>query len=293
MARPIRLVVAVDVELARDGQEGAHRTSAGPTSGHRPGVSRNARSPSGYGVEMANVCHVLLRDPDLGGALDERRLARAEQECLAAEVVVEEGTWVPEHAEGEAARNGVGLLILDGLVVRRVGAEGRYGAELLGPGDLLRPWEHDGEDSTLPFETSFRVRDRLHLAVLDPKATARMGPYPEVIGALVGRAMERARHLAVNMAIAHYPRIDRRLLLLLWHLADRWGRVTPEGIRIPLRLTHSLLSDLVASRRPSVTTGLAALEHERRLTRDENIITLHGEPPSDFHTVATVAEREH
>jgi predicted GNAT family acetyltransferase len=34
------------------------------------------------------------------------------------------------------------------------------------------------------------------------------------------------------MAIAHYPRIDRRLLMLMWHLADRWGRVTPNGIRI-------------------------------------------------------------
>lgn len=68
--------------------------------------------------------------------------------------------------------------------------------------------------------------------------------------------MQRARHFAINMAIAHYPRTDRRLLLLLWHLAHRWGRVMPDGIHLPLRLTHDLLSDLVASRRPSVTTGL-------------------------------------
>ena len=58
------------------------------------------------------------------------------------------------------------------------------------------------------------------------------------------------------MAIAHYPRVDLRLLMLMWHLADRWGRVTPQGIRIPLRLTHELLADLVASRRPSVTSAL-------------------------------------
>jgi CRP/FNR family transcriptional regulator, cyclic AMP receptor protein len=130
-------------------------------------------------------------------------------------VIVDEGVWNPEEAEGETARGGIGLLILDGLLVRRVGAEGRYGAELLGPGDLLRPWEHDGEDATLPFATSFHVNERLKLAVLDLKAAARMAPYPEVVGALVGRAMQRARHFAVTMAIAHYPRIDRRLLLLL------------------------------------------------------------------------------
>ena len=231
---------------------------------------------------MANLCRLLLLDPDLASGLAGRRLERARQECIAIEVIVDEGVWNPEEAEGEAARGGIGLLILDGLLVRRVGAEGRYGAELLGPGDLLRPWEHDGEDATLPFATSFHVNERLKLAVLDLKAAARMAPYPEVIGALVGRAMQRARHFAVTMAIAHYPRIDRRLLLLLWHLADRWGRVTSEGIRIPLRLTHTLLADLVASRRPSVTTGLAQLEHEGYLTRHDNIIVLRGEPPTDF-----------
>ena len=231
---------------------------------------------------MANLCRVLVLDPDLASGLAGRRLERARQECIAIEVIVDEGVWNPEEAEGEAARGGIGLLILDGLLVRRVGAEGRYGAELLGPGDLLRPWEHDGEDATLPFATSFHVNERLKLAVLDLKAAARMAPYPEVIGALVGRAMQRARHFAVTMAIAHYPRIDRRLLLLLWHLADRWGRVTSEGIRIPLRLTHTLLADLVASRRPSVTTGLAQLEHEGYLTRHDNIIVLRGEPPTDF-----------
>jgi hypothetical protein len=245
-----------------------------------------------YPEQVATLCHVLLSDPDLGSALDDRRLQRAEQECLAMEVVVDEGVWSPEGAEGEAARDGAGLLVLSGLLVRRVGAEGRYGAELLGPGDLLRPWEHDGEDVTLPFDTGFRVIERLHLAVLDPKATARMAPYPEVMAALVGRAMQRARHLAIYMAIVHYPRIDRRLLLLLWHLADRWGRVTPDGIRIPLRLTHTLLADLVASRRPSVTTALAQLEHEGHLVRDDNTIILLGEPPADFHTVAATLQRE-
>jgi hypothetical protein len=227
------------------------------------------------------ICHVLLADPDLGAGLDDRRLHRAEQECLAAQVIVGKGLWSPERDEGGAVRGGIGLLILDGLLVRRVGGEGRYGAELLGPGDLLRPWEGDGED-TLPVETSFRVIERLAVALLDLHAAARMAPYPEVTGALVGRAMQRARHFAINMAIAHYPRIDRRLLLLLWHLADRWGRVAPDGIHVPLPLTHDLLSDLVASRRPSVTTGLARLEREGHLTRPDHTFVLHGEPPTDL-----------
>ena len=239
---------------------------------------------------MAQLCRVLLEDPDLASGLEGRRLEHAQQECLATRVVVERGIWRPEQAEGEAARGGIGLLIFDGLLVRRVGGERRYGAELLGPGDLLRPWEHDGEDNTLPFETSFRVIERMDLAILDPKAAARIAQYPEVVGALVGRAMQRARHFAVSMAIAHYPRIDRRLLLFLWHLADRWGRVTPEGVRIPMRLTHTLLADLVAAQRPSVTTALAQLEHEGHIVRHDKIIVLSGEPPGDFHEAGVAAQ---
>jgi CRP/FNR family cyclic AMP-dependent transcriptional regulator len=251
-----------------------------------PSAARVAAVPTGYAFGVAPVCRVLERDPELAVGLGEQRAQRARQECLAAEVIVDAGHWSPEDGEGEAARGGIGLLILDGLLVRRVGAGARYGAELLGPGDLLRPWEHDGEDATLPFETSFRVIARLHLAVLDLRATARMAAYPEIVGALVGRAMQRSRHLAVNMAIAHYPRIDRRLLLLLWHLADRWGRVTSDGVRLPLRLTHTLLADLVAAQRPSVTAAFAQLEDAGHLSRHDNIIVLHGEPPADFHALA-------
>ncbi len=50
--------------------------------------------------------------------------------------------------------------------------------------------------------------------------------------------------------------------MLLWHLADRWGRVRSEGVVLPLRLTHSVLADLVAARRPTVTTSLSELARQ-------------------------------
>lgn len=242
----------------------------------------------------SDVCQVLVADPDLAEGLSGRRLERAQRECIAGCVVVDAGPWEPERNEAAAVRGGLGLLVLEGLLVRRVGRCGRFGAELLGPGDLLRPWQHDGEDATLPFETSFRVMQRLNVALLDLAFAARLGPYPEISAALVGRALQRSRTLAVNIAIAHHPRIDHRLLLLLWHVADRWGRVTPTGIRIPLRLPHTLLADLVAARRPSVTSGLQKLEREGRVTRDEDhIFFLHGEPPTELYEVAATAPAEH
>jgi CRP/FNR family transcriptional regulator, cyclic AMP receptor protein len=232
----------------------------------------------------ASVAQVLVRDPDLVGGLEGERLRRAERDLVAATAVAFEGPWDPEEA-GERVRGGAGLLLLEGLVVRRVGRTGRYGAELLGPGDLMRPWQHDGEDVTLPFDTTFRVIEPTLFALLDFRFAARAAPYTEIGGALIGRAMQRSRTLVVNMAIAHYPRIDRRLLMLMWHLADRWGRVTPEGIRVPLRLTHQLLADLVASRRPSVTSGLQQLGREGHISKLGDAWLLHGEPPAELYEV--------
>ena len=48
-------------------------------------------------------------------------------------------------------------------------------------------------------------------------------------------------------------------MLLLWHLAARWGRVEPGGIRLSLPLTHRLLGQLVGAERPSVSHALARL----------------------------------
>jgi hypothetical protein len=231
---------------------------------------------------------VLVRDPDLASGLDGERLRRAQRDLVARTVVAFGGPWDPGEA-GDSVRGGIGLLLLDGLVVRRVGRTGRYGAELLGPGDLMRPWEDDGDDITLPFDTTFRVIEEADLALLDPRFAARAAPYPEIAGALIGRAMQRSRTLAVTMAIAHYPRIDRRVLMLMWHLADRWGRVTPEGIRIPLRLTHQLLADLVASRRPSVTSALQQLAREGHISKLGDAWLLHGEPPDELFEMQRAA----
>jgi hypothetical protein len=44
---------------------------------------------------VANLCRVLLDDPDLASGLDDRRLQRAEQECIAVELVVDVGVWRP------------------------------------------------------------------------------------------------------------------------------------------------------------------------------------------------------
>ncbi len=125
---------------------------------------------------------------------------------------------------GARVRGGHGLLVLDGLLVRRVGIDDRVAAELLGPGDLLRPLEHDGEQATLPFTATWRVLEPLRLALLDGGWTLRMAAYPGVGVELTARAMLRSRRLANMFVITSYPHLEERLLLLLWSSPIATGR---------------------------------------------------------------------
>jgi CRP/FNR family transcriptional regulator, cyclic AMP receptor protein len=107
------------------------------------------------------------------------------------------------------------------------------------------------------------------LAILDRHVAARLAVYPEIHAALLERCAWRARRLAVLQAISHLNRVDRRLLTLLWHLAERWGRVTRDGIVVPLALSHSALGQLVGARRPTVSTALAKLTRGGDVARGE------------------------
>jgi CRP/FNR family cyclic AMP-dependent transcriptional regulator len=171
--------------------------------------------------------------------------------------------------------------VLDGLLIRRVGLGDRYGAELLGQGDLLRPWQGLEFGSLAP-ATDWRVLAPTRLAVLDDRATSRLARYPQLSVALIDKALSRARRLAATMAILHQARVELRLEMLLWLLADRWGRVRPDDTLVPLALTHEVLGELIAARRPTVSSALTELSRRGRVTRNPVGFLLHGSPPGEL-----------
>ena len=81
------------------------------------------------------------------------------------------------------------------------------------------------------------------------------------------------RELAV--AIALEPRVERRLLLKLRQLGERFGRVTPQGVRLDLHLTHQQLADMVGAVRESVTIALGKLVQSDELTVENRTIWIH------------------
>lgn len=83
--------------------------------------------------------------------------------------------------------------------------------------------------------------------MLDHDLVTGMTHWPQLGVELFARGTRRTHSLAVSLTIAHHQRVDDRLLLTLWHLAERWGRVRPEGISVPLPLSHQRLADLVGA----------------------------------------------
>jgi CRP-like cAMP-binding protein len=228
----------------------------------------------------ADVVRVLDVDAGLAEALGPHAAAAADH--LVARVLhVPRERWLPLE-DPRVPEGGFGLLVLEGLLVRRVELAGRSGAELLGPGDLLRP-RPAAESSVVPGDVSFRVLSPARLAVLDRPFTARAARWPDVAGELMGRLMSRVRGLAGRLALLQVPRVEVRLLGVFWQLAERWGTVSREGVIVPVRLSHELLGEIVGARRPTVTTALSMLAERGEIVRRRDrtwLIT--GPPPGDL-----------
>jgi CRP/FNR family transcriptional regulator, cyclic AMP receptor protein len=218
--------------------------------------------------------YLLDHDVDLAEALDVRmqRLARPAATAVVFEADVGDVKLSDRLA---ATRPGPGLLVLDGVLAVHVRVGDRVAAELLGPGDLVEPNQH-GTDDLIACATEWRGLVPLRFAVLDGGFAHRVRPWPQIMQALLSRVERRTGNLNVQRAIAFQPRLEVRLALLLWHLAARWGRVEPGGIRLPLPLTHQLLGHLVGAERPSVSHALGRLARSGLVTGHGDEWHLHG-----------------
>jgi hypothetical protein len=229
---------------------------------------------------MPRTTRVLDHDRTLHDLVPREHVEEAAAASIARVIDVPAGMWTAQQ-HADAARGGIGLLCLEGFVLRKVGMRTSFGAELLGPGDILRPWQQDGDDGVLPAgDTSWRVIAPTSFAVLDIRWAMRMAPWPGVGCELVGRALERSLRLATLMAISQHRRLDARLRLLLWKLADRFGVVRRDGVHLEIPITHEALSLLAVARRPSVSTTLRRLAEAGQLRQEHRHIVLLGEPPS-------------
>lgn len=222
-------------------------------------------TPRGETRKIGGPSSLLALEPDLGDALSAGERAAAAQ-VLAPTSTARPGPWKPP-AKVAADSSALGFLVIEGLLMRRVMIADTRCTELLGRGDILRPWSMDSADmSSVPVEADWRVvGPAARFAVLDQHVTRQLGKWPQITAELFDRTIRRARWLSFQLAVCHTKQVRTRLLMILWHFADRWGRVTTDGVAVGLQLSHETLGEIVGARRPTVTTALGRLREEGKL----------------------------
>lgn len=223
---------------------------------------------SGINRAAPRWASLLDADPDLAEGLSADAVQEARRKAVAAVIELEPPAWDPAATRDGVDPASLGLFVLEGLLIRHVTVGPRGACELFGPGDLFRPWDSDSEYEPLPISIRWHVVRPTRVAVLDAAFALRIARWPSISGRIVGRLAHRARYLALTQAAMHLPRAGARLLILFWLLAERWGVVTRDGIRITLPLTHEILAMLVGTRRPTVTIALQRLARAGLLRRE-------------------------
>jgi CRP/FNR family cyclic AMP-dependent transcriptional regulator len=226
---------------------------SGPT-----GLERSAGTPAGS-VRLLEV------DPELGLRVPAEEIRRARVELVARVRSLECGRWEVPHEDSD---------------------RGRLGFLMLEEGDVLQPWVPDREGGLLRYHVVWHVIAPVRLAILDEGLARSLAAWPQVMRSLLERAVRRTLRMSIHQALLQLSPVETRLLILFWHLAERWGHVTPDGISIRLRMSHELLGQLVGCRRASVTTALRRIDESGLLVRRaDQTWLLRGSPPGELAEV--------
>jgi CRP/FNR family cyclic AMP-dependent transcriptional regulator len=214
--------------------------------------------PSPLVPRGAIAVRVLELDPDLGEGLESRDWPMAVAASVAPAFDFDRGAWqfLPRPDRGS-----FGALIVSG--------------------------SGTGQELATPSIANSAVVAPLRVALLDRAFALRTARWPEIHAAIVQRLVARARRLSLQAAINAVTRVEDRLELTLWHIAQRFGHVTPQGILLELPLSHAQLADVLAAQRPSVSTAVGRLQAQGRAIReDRHRWRLMGGPPQILNSLA-------
>ena len=242
-------------------------------------VVASAGHPRGVEFSAGDVVRIFEHDSALLEGLDPATAEHLRTRLAVRRAWAEPGPWAPVFREADLAGH-LGLLVIEGLLVRTLHLAGRECSEIVGPGDLLRPWEADDGGGSVDHASEWRVLSPACFAVLDARFALTVSRWPTITAHLLSRGTRRCRSAVYQAAIAHVRHAETRVVLALWHLADRWGRVTPAGTVVPVPLTHQLLAHITCLQRPTVSGAIGQLCEAGELSRlSDGGWVLHGDPP--------------
>jgi hypothetical protein len=214
-------------------------------------------------------------EPEFGSGLRPDQHEAAESGLQAPIVALPSGPWAPP---AEEAADGFAYLIVDGMMLRRVGIEGGCSIELLMAGDCLLPWREEPASFS---SAKWDVVDRARVAILDLRPGSAISRWPTIAVTIAGRAIDRSRRLALQSAIMSVVGIEERLHVLLWVFAERCGKVAREGTQVEMNVPQQVLAEMVGARRPTVSLALGNLRDRGLVESDgSGHWLLRGVPPA-------------
>jgi CRP/FNR family cyclic AMP-dependent transcriptional regulator len=109
--------------------------------------------------------------------------------------------------------------------------------------------------------------------------------WPQLYVNLLGRIAEQTEQTATQLALCQLPRVEDRLLAMLWLLTESWGKVTSAGTLLPLHFTHEGLGAMVGARRSTVTLALVKLAERGAVVQRDGGWLLVEPPPQQLEAV--------
>jgi hypothetical protein len=205
-------------------------------------------------MSPASSIRLFEADPDLIGFVSADERAEATQIEFPIRALPKGLLDVREVLERSAA---FGAFVLDGMLLQSVRLGDHVGLRLVGPGDVLALTQ--APRSALVVDATCRATVPTRLVLLERRLMWAARRWPQIVAGLHQRTGEQSERLMTQLMICQLPRVDDRLLALMWLLAESWGHVTATGTMLPLMLTHEALGGLIGARRSTVTLALGEL----------------------------------
>jgi hypothetical protein len=213
---------------------------------------------------------LLSADPELAAAVPAGELPRAHRATWTETITFDAGPV--DLTLAPISPTAFVLLLINGALTRQTRLSDRAMIELLLPGDGLSPWP---PSPSAPFtETKLTALNEVRLAVLDHTFIKAAALWPGLLTAVQRRFTEQQHRLATHGAICQLPRVEQRVMAIMWLLAARTGTVTAHGTELSLALTHDALAQLIGSRRPTVSLAVKRLGRGGYLARNDDGVWL-------------------
>ncbi len=251
-----------------------------------------------YGTADATLgIRLLDAEPGLGQFLSENDRAAARRIVVPTHVIPRGQLDISQLLEEFDC---FGAIVLEGMLLRRLWIADHVALRLLGPGDLISL-----SQQPTPFvlsDTDCRSLTKTRVMLLGREVLIGTHRWPQLVAGLQVRFAEQYERVVAQLAICQLPRVEQRLLSMMWLLAESWGRVTAAGTFVPISLTHDVLGGLVGARRSTVTLAIGELADRGAMIRQEDGWMLLAGPPSasermpefeDVQLVSTLPSRWH